>query len=36
MTAYIIASAIPVFSGLVALIDALLATFLIFQPSAGM
>ncbi|KAK9850480.1 hypothetical protein MYU51_011919 [Penicillium brevicompactum] len=36
IVAYIIASAIPVFSELVSLIGALLGTFLTFQPYAGM
>ncbi|GMF69238.1 unnamed protein product [Aspergillus oryzae] len=36
LIAYIVASAIPVFSGLVSLIGALLGTFLTFHPYAGM
>ncbi|CAI7584394.1 unnamed protein product [Penicillium bialowiezense] len=36
IVAYIVASAIPVFSELVSLIGALLGTFLTFQPYAGM
>ncbi|BCS17303.1 uncharacterized protein APUU_10131S [Aspergillus puulaauensis] len=36
LVAYIVASAIPVFSGLIALIGALLGSFLNFHPYAGM
>lgn len=36
LVAYLIASGIPIFSGLVSLIGALLATFLTFQPYGGM
>jgi hypothetical protein len=32
LTAYVIASAIPIFGGLVSLVDALLGTVLCFQP----
>lgn len=36
LVAYIVASAIPVFSGLISLIGALLGSFLNFHPYAGM
>ena len=36
LVAYLVASGIPIFAGLVSLIGSLLATFLTFQPYGGM